>query len=226
MEYRFANAPVFSSPGNHVEKCLQAERVKSRRRGWLERGGVAVEHIDRQEASIGVQRWLATSGAVDARWNEKRRIVSRPLPVFVRGRPGWPRDWPGLQSVLHSLPRVEGTLDRFLAAGGADPIWEAGQSGHSSGRRAYMARNPSTGNGPKAQAAWKVDIVVIGAGQAGLSAAYHLARRGREPLADFVLLDAAPSPGVAVPLADADAVDRQPHPRPAGHGVFRNAGRR
>ncbi len=60
-----------------------------------------------------------------------------------------------------------------------------------------MARNPSTGNGPQAQAAWKVEIVVIGAGQAGLSAAYHLARRGMKPLSDFVVLDAAPSPGGA-----------------------------
>lgn len=48
-----------------------------------------------------------------------------------------------------------------------------------------------------ARLAWKVDIVVIGAGQAGLSAAYHLARRGLEPLRDFVVLDAAPSPGGA-----------------------------
>ncbi|XVV15666.1 FAD-dependent oxidoreductase [Actinoplanes sp. CA-131856] len=38
-----------------------------------------------------------------------------------------------------------------------------------------------------------VTVVVIGGGQAGLSAAYHLKRRG----VDFVLLDASPAPGGA-----------------------------
>lgn len=42
-----------------------------------------------------------------------------------------------------------------------------------------------------------VDVVVIGAGQAGLSAAYHLRRRGLEPERDFVVLDANPGPGGA-----------------------------
>ncbi len=36
---------------------------------------------------------------------------------------------------------------------------------------------------------YKVDIVVIGAGQAGLSAAYHLKREGLEPGKGFVVLD-------------------------------------
>lgn len=36
---------------------------------------------------------------------------------------------------------------------------------------------------------YKVDIVVIGAGQAGLSAAYHLQREGLEPGKGFVVLD-------------------------------------
>ncbi|QBQ41906.1 NAD(P)-binding domain-containing protein [Sphingobacterium psychroaquaticum] len=36
---------------------------------------------------------------------------------------------------------------------------------------------------------YKVDIVVIGAGQAGLSAAYHLKRQGIEPGKGFVVLD-------------------------------------
>lgn len=40
----------------------------------------------------------------------------------------------------------------------------------------------------------RVDVVVIGAGQAGLSAAYHLVRRGS---ASFVVLDDAPGPGGA-----------------------------
>ncbi|MGA4862818.1 NAD(P)-binding domain-containing protein [Streptomyces lavendulocolor] len=42
-----------------------------------------------------------------------------------------------------------------------------------------------------------VDVVVVGAGQAGLSAAYHLRRAGLEPDRDFVVLDHAPRPGGA-----------------------------
>jgi cation diffusion facilitator CzcD-associated flavoprotein CzcO len=42
-----------------------------------------------------------------------------------------------------------------------------------------------------------VDVLVIGAGQAGLSAAYHLRRRGLEPERDFVVLDANRGPGGA-----------------------------
>ncbi|PPB49679.1 pyridine nucleotide-disulfide oxidoreductase [Arthrobacter pityocampae] len=43
----------------------------------------------------------------------------------------------------------------------------------------------------------RVGVVVIGAGQAGLSSAYHLARSGLRPHRDFVVLDANPSPGGA-----------------------------
>jgi len=42
-----------------------------------------------------------------------------------------------------------------------------------------------------------VDVVVIGAGQAGLSTAWALARQGFEPSADFVVLDADDGPGGA-----------------------------
>lgn len=42
-----------------------------------------------------------------------------------------------------------------------------------------------------------VDVVVVGAGQAGLSAAYHLRRRGLAPETGFVVLDANPGPGGA-----------------------------
>ncbi|MEU3526326.1 NAD(P)-binding domain-containing protein [Streptomyces sp. NPDC038707] len=46
-------------------------------------------------------------------------------------------------------------------------------------------------------AAREVEVVVIGAGQAGLSAAYHLRRSGYEPDRDFVVLDHSPGPGGA-----------------------------
>ncbi|MBW5483018.1 NAD(P)-binding domain-containing protein [Streptomyces bambusae] len=42
-----------------------------------------------------------------------------------------------------------------------------------------------------------VDVVVVGAGQAGLSGAYHLRRAGLAPGRDFVVLDHAPRPGGA-----------------------------
>ncbi|MBI0376084.1 NAD(P)/FAD-dependent oxidoreductase, partial [Streptomyces albiflaviniger] len=42
-----------------------------------------------------------------------------------------------------------------------------------------------------------VDVVVVGAGQAGLSGAYHLRRAGYEPGTGFVVLDHAPAPGGA-----------------------------
>ena len=41
------------------------------------------------------------------------------------------------------------------------------------------------------------DVLVIGAGQAGLSAAYHLRRLGLEPDVDFVTVDHSPGPGGA-----------------------------
>lgn len=42
-----------------------------------------------------------------------------------------------------------------------------------------------------------VRVVVVGAGQAGLSAAFHLRRAGHEPDRDFVVLDHSPRPGGA-----------------------------
>ncbi|KKB83669.1 pyridine nucleotide-disulfide oxidoreductase [Devosia limi DSM 17137] len=48
-----------------------------------------------------------------------------------------------------------------------------------------------------ANVALKVDIVVIGAGQAGLSSAYHLQRRGLDPQRGFMVLDHAPQAGGA-----------------------------
>ncbi|MFI1561651.1 NAD(P)-binding domain-containing protein [Streptomyces sp. NPDC020490] len=43
----------------------------------------------------------------------------------------------------------------------------------------------------------EVEVVVTGAGQAGLSAAYHLRRTGFEPARDFLVLDHSPGPGGA-----------------------------
>lgn len=43
----------------------------------------------------------------------------------------------------------------------------------------------------------EVEVVVAGAGQAGLSSAYHLRRAGYEPDRDFVVLDHSPRPGGA-----------------------------
>ncbi|MGV8854645.1 MAG: NAD(P)-binding domain-containing protein [Devosia sp.] len=50
---------------------------------------------------------------------------------------------------------------------------------------------------PAIRVARKLDIVIIGAGQAGLSSAYHLRQLGLVPGRDFLVLDAAPGPGGA-----------------------------
>ena len=61
--------------------------------------------------------------------------------------------------------------------------------------------SPSTLSSPPNAAApgiaLKVQIVVIGAGQAGLSAAYHFKRLGLAPHKGFVVLDQSPGPGGA-----------------------------
>ncbi|HEY0154289.1 MAG TPA: NAD(P)-binding domain-containing protein [Longimicrobium sp.] len=51
--------------------------------------------------------------------------------------------------------------------------------------------------GARPGVALKTEIVVIGAGQAGLSAAYHLKKRGLAPHRGFVVLDQSPEPGGA-----------------------------
>jgi cation diffusion facilitator CzcD-associated flavoprotein CzcO len=59
-----------------------------------------------------------------------------------------------------------------------------------------MSDSPAT-SVSAVRVALKTDIVVIGAGQAGLSSAYHLMRRGLVPNRGFVVLDQSPQPGGA-----------------------------
>ncbi len=56
---------------------------------------------------------------------------------------------------------------------------------------------PDPPSAPTAGIRLKTDIVVIGAGQAGLSAAYHLKRLGLPPNRGFIVLDHSPAPGGA-----------------------------
>lgn len=50
---------------------------------------------------------------------------------------------------------------------------------------------------PASRVVYKTEIVVIGAGQAGLSSAYHLGRQGLKPGRGFVVLDQSKDPGGA-----------------------------
>ena len=56
---------------------------------------------------------------------------------------------------------------------------------------------PDATHAPASDVRLKSDIVVIGAGQAGLSSAYHLKRRGVVPNRGFVVLDQSPNAGGA-----------------------------
>jgi thioredoxin reductase len=56
---------------------------------------------------------------------------------------------------------------------------------------------PTSTPAPASRVALKTDIVVIGAGQAGLSSAYHLKKRGLAPDRGFVVLDHSPQAGGA-----------------------------
>src|SRR5829696_5042860 len=56
---------------------------------------------------------------------------------------------------------------------------------------------PTSTPSPTLRVALKTDIIVIGAGQAGLSSAYHLKKRGLAPERGFVVLDRSPQPGGA-----------------------------
>ena len=61
---------------------------------------------------------------------------------------------------------------------------------------AGISRPPESA-APALRAALRADVVVIGAGQAGLSSAYHLRKRGLEPGRGFVMLDGSPRAGGA-----------------------------
>lgn len=56
---------------------------------------------------------------------------------------------------------------------------------------------PTSPGAPSSGVALKTEIVVIGAGQAGLSAAYHLKKQGMAPHRGFAVLDHSPEPGGA-----------------------------
>jgi thioredoxin reductase len=62
---------------------------------------------------------------------------------------------------------------------------------------AVTSRPPQPDSTPTFHFALKTDIVVIGAGQAGLSSAYHLKKLGLAPDRGFVVLDRSPRPGGA-----------------------------
>jgi cation diffusion facilitator CzcD-associated flavoprotein CzcO len=67
----------------------------------------------------------------------------------------------------------------------------------SDGTSTSRPPQPSSTRPPTSRVALKTDIVVIGAGQAGLSSAYHLKKRGLAPGRGFVVLDRSPKPGGA-----------------------------
>ncbi len=56
---------------------------------------------------------------------------------------------------------------------------------------------PDDQAGSGARAVFRTEIAVIGAGQAGLSTAYHLGKRGLAPHRGYVVLDQSPRPGGA-----------------------------
>jgi thioredoxin reductase len=56
---------------------------------------------------------------------------------------------------------------------------------------------PTSTRPPTSRVALKTDVVVIGAGQAGLSSAYHLKKRGLASGRGYVVLDQSPRPGGA-----------------------------
>jgi thioredoxin reductase len=62
---------------------------------------------------------------------------------------------------------------------------------------AGTSRQPESAAASASRVAVRAEVVVIGAGQAGLSSAYHLKKRGLEPGRGFVVLDGSPRAGGA-----------------------------
>ncbi|MGW4345887.1 NAD(P)-binding domain-containing protein [Streptomyces sp. NPDC004690] len=69
--------------------------------------------------------------------------------------------------------------------------------GVGGGREADTRAHGGRGADAPAGGGREVDVVVVGAGQAGLSSAYHLRRAGLRPDRDFVVLDHSPGAGGA-----------------------------
>lgn len=65
--------------------------------------------------------------------------------------------------------------------------------------QSISSQNNTDNSSPKtaSQLVYKTEIAVIGAGQAGLSSAYHLKRQGLEPGRGFVVIDQSEGPGGA-----------------------------
>ena len=85
--------------------------------------------------------------------------------------------------------------DRSEAACRISPTMsmENASSGTGGSRPSRLASTPAS----VSRVALKTEIVVIGAGQAGLSSAYHLKKRGLAPDSGFVVLDHSPRAGGA-----------------------------
>src|SRR5690625_7686755 len=63
---------------------------------------------------------------------------------------------------------------------------------------AASSRRSNFGGGSRTRAVIRTEIVIIGAGQAGLSSAYYLTRRGLENVRGYLILDNSPRAGGAL----------------------------
>ena len=138
--------------------------------------------------------------------------VGNTPPVFAAGagsEPRWSQAALGRRESVGQLA-ARGLPERPPRAAGGSPLLLASGRRSCGGRRGkILAPRPvgrSVNNIGIRDGVREVDVVVIGAGQAGLSGAYHLRRTGFVPERDFVVLDHSPQPGrrLAVPLAVAD----------------------
>lgn len=85
-----------------------------------------------------------------------------------------------------------------IPGGGFLPVHRPEESSRSELRGPSLGKIHGPGTvGRGVNTTREVEVVVIGAGQAGLAGAYHLRRSGFEPDRDFVVLDHSPAPGGA-----------------------------